>query len=119
MWDLVLSIGLLCYGLLNVIAGMFQYSNVAGVINQAYELQGIGEFTSTDLATSVGVAINVVNIGLYLVTLVITVRLLRASKLSFYVPVIGGTLASIVTVVLLLVVVFNDPAFLDYLGSAG
>lgn len=117
-WDLILSIGLLAYGFFNVVAGFFQYSNIAEVVNQAYALQGVGEFTSTEFAETVGLAINVVNVVIYAVTALVTIRLLRARRLAFYVPLIGGALAAIVVAVLLLVLMFSDPAFMAYVNNA-
>ncbi|HEV7957505.1 MAG: hypothetical protein JWL94_662 [Microbacteriaceae bacterium] len=117
-WDLILSAALLAYGFVNVVVGLVQYSNVAEIVNQAYELQGIGEFTSTEFADSIGMAISVINVALYAVTALITVRLLRARRIAFYVPLIGGALAAIVVGALLLTLMFGDPAFLSYVNRS-
>ncbi|GAB3139462.1 DUF6264 family protein [Marisediminicola antarctica] len=116
-WDLFLSIALLAYGLLTVLGGFVQYSDIPAIINQAYAAQRIGEFTSIEQAGTVGTTIMVANVVLYAITAFLTVRLLRARRLAFYVPLIGGAVAATVTVVLILTLVVNDPAFREFVAS--
>jgi hypothetical protein len=116
-WDLVLSIALLAYGLLTVFGGFVQYSDIPSIINQAYAAQRIGEFTSIEQAETVGTTIMVVNVVLYAITAFLTVQLLRARRLAFYVPVVGGAVAATITVTLILTLVINDPAFREFVAS--
>ncbi|MET3768914.1 hypothetical protein ABIB15_001600 [Marisediminicola sp. UYEF4] len=116
-WDLVLSIALLAYGLLTVFGGFVQYSDIPAIINQAYAAQRIGEFTSIDQAETVGTTIMVANVAVYAITAFLTVRLLRARRLAFYVPLIGGAVAATITVILILTLVINDPAFREFVAS--
>jgi len=116
-WDLVLSIALLAYGLLTIFGGLTQYTDIPSIIDQAYEAQGIGEFTSTELASTVGVVIVIVHTLLYVITALVTVRLLQARRLAFYVPLIGGALAITVAIALILMLMLSDPAFNAYVGS--
>ncbi|MEY2848203.1 MAG: hypothetical protein RI885_868 [Actinomycetota bacterium] len=117
MWDRVLSLALLGYGLYTVLTGLFQYADLAGVIQQVYEIQGIGTYTATASAETAGVVIRVVLVGVWLVTALLTVRLLRAGRFAFYVPVIGGVLVGIVISVMLGGLLVADPAFMDYVGE--
>lgn len=116
-WDLVLSIALLAYGLLTVFGGFVQYSDIPAIINQAYAAQRIGEFTSIEQAETVGTTIMVANVAVYAITAFLTVRLLRARRLAFYVPLIGGAVAATITVILILTLVINDPAFREFVAS--
>ena len=116
-WDLVLSVGLLAYGLLNIIAGFVQFSDLGQLINEIYAAQGIGKFTPTSLSSSLGIVVNLANVVLWISALLITVRLLRRGKLAFYVPLIGGALASIVAAVCMVVLLLSDPAFAAYVSS--
>ena len=118
-WDIILSTALLTYGLLYVISGLFQFSNLSGFIDQVYEVLGVGDFTPTGTEESVGLAINVVNVGLYIATVLLTVGLLRAGRLAFYVPLISGAVATIVSGVLLRAVISGDPAWINFLSSVG
>lgn len=116
-WDLILSIALLAYGLLTVFGGLVQYSDIPAIINQAYAAQRIGEFTSIEQAETVGTTIMVANVALYAITAFLTVKLLRARRLAFYVPLIGGAVAATITVILILTLVVNDPAFQEFVAS--
>ncbi|WP_165063896.1 DUF6264 family protein [Marisediminicola senii] len=117
-WDLILSVALLAYGLFTVLSGLVQYSNLGAMMQQVYDTQGVGDFTEYDLARTIGFTLIVVNTVIYAITLYITVRLLRATRLAFYVPLIAGVLASIVTVGLIVTLMLSDPAFVTYLGNA-
>jgi multisubunit Na+/H+ antiporter MnhC subunit len=118
-WDRILSIGLLAYGLYSVIVSIVQFSNLDALMNQAYELQGIGEFSSTELAGTLGIAMIVTQIVIYLATLVITMALLRRGRLAFWVPLAGGVLAGLIVAVCLIVLMTTDPAFIDYVTEMG
>jgi hypothetical protein len=116
-WDLVLSTALLAYGLINVFSGFFQFSDLGRLINGVYATQGVGQFTPTSLSTTLGIVINVTDVVLWIATAFVTVRLLRRQKLAFYVPLIGGAVASIVAASCLMVLLFSDPAFSAYLNG--
>ena len=118
-WDLILSVGLLSYGLITVMTGFVQYSDVASIINQAYEIQGVGAFTSTDSADTVGTAAIFVNVVLYAITAAITIQLLRRRRLAFYVPIIGGALSAIIIGIMIVSLMLGDPAFTEYMNNAG
>lgn len=118
-WDLYLTSILLAYGLFTVISGLFQYSDLAAVIQQVYTAQGIGRFTSVDGARLGGLVVNIVNLALFAVTAVLTYRRLRARKISFWLPLVGGAVAGIVTAGVFMVLIFSDPAFTTYMASRG
>ncbi|HEY0260140.1 MAG TPA: DUF6264 family protein [Lacisediminihabitans sp.] len=118
-WNVVLSVALLAYGLINIIGGFFQFSDPASLLNDVYAAQGIGTFTPSALATALGVVINVSSAVLWIIAAAVTGRLLRRNRLAFYVPVIAGVVASIVVGVCLLVLMFSDPAFTTYVNGQG
>lgn len=116
-WDRAVTVALLAYGLFGVIAGVARGSNIAVVIDQLYQLQNIGSYVATPAADTVGMAINIVNIVLYAITVLVTVRFLQAGRVAFYIPIIGGVLAAIIGAILIFVLMFNDPAFVAYITS--
>jgi hypothetical protein len=118
-WDLVFSTALLAYGLMSVISGFFQFSDLGTLINTIYATQGVGKFTPTTLSATLGTVIIVSNVVLWIVTAVVTVRLLRRHRLAFYVPLIGGAVASIVAAGCLTALLFSDPAFSAYVSGRG
>jgi hypothetical protein len=116
-WDLMLSAVLLAYGLYGVVSGMFQFADLGALINRVYQVQGIGQFTTTPLATALGVVINVSDVVLFVATALITFALLRRGRIAFYVPLIGGVIAGLIAVVCILVLVFGDPAYINHFSG--
>jgi len=116
-WDRILSILLLAYGLYSVITGVYQFRDLSGLLDQIYQLEGVGTFTPTALSAALGIVIVVSQIVIYIATLLITMTLLRRRRLSFWVPLVGGALAGLVVTVCLLVLMGSDPAFIAYVGG--
>jgi hypothetical protein len=112
-WDLIVSAGLLGYGLFSVISGFPVYADPVTLLNQIAQLQGLGHFSPSALATALGIVINATSAVIWVVTAAITYRLLRRGRLAFYVPVIGGVLVAIVGAVCMLVIMLSDPSFID------
>ena len=114
-WDLILTVALLAYGALNVFSQVGQYSDITGFLNrmaEQYPVFGTGTFTPTGREAAVGMTINVVNLVLYLGTLLLSVRRLRQRKLTFFVPLIGGAVAAITAAILLSSILASSPGFL-------
>lgn len=118
-WDVILTVALLTYGFVVAVSGLVQPIDVAKALGDVYRMQGIGDFTSVELAQSIGLGITFSNVVIFALTLVVTVRSLLAKRISFYWPLVGGAVAAIIGGVLLFVVIINDPAFSAYVGSAG
>ncbi|CAN5251461.1 hypothetical protein BH09ACT3_BH09ACT3_12910 [soil metagenome] len=116
-WDRILSIALLAFGLYNVITGVVQFRDLGAMLNQVYELQGVGSYTETALTAALGTVIVVSQVVIFLVTLTITMSLLRRAKLAFWVPLVGGALAGVIVMVSLLVLMGSDPAFIAYVNE--
>ena len=55
-WDLVLSTGLMVYGFLNVLSGLFQYADLAAFLDQLYEAFKIGNYAATGMERPIGIA---------------------------------------------------------------
>ncbi|WP_394769822.1 DUF6264 family protein [Lacisediminihabitans sp.] len=115
-WDAFLSYALLAYGAVTVIAGFFQFTDLNAVIQQVYTMMNIGTYTPTALAGTLGIVINVSNVVLFLVTVVVTTRALRKGRVAFYLPIIGGAVAYLVSFVCLATLMLGDPAFTAYVG---
>lgn len=118
-WDLALSIGMLAYAAVTILAGFSQYSDLPSLLNQVYAQQGIGTFAGTEFAATAGFAINASNLIIYASVLPLTVARLRARRIAFWIPLAGGVLAAIITGSLMIAVMVNDPTFIEYVGSAG
>lgn len=118
-WDRFLSIALLGYGLVNVIASTTQYADLAGYLGQVYAMFNLGEYQPNGEEARVGLTMNIVMLGLFLVTAVLTVMRLRARRIAFWVPIVGGVLAVIVSGILLQPFVPDTATLRDLLNSIG
>ncbi|WP_411701456.1 DUF6264 family protein [Conyzicola sp.] len=116
-WDFVLTVGLLVFGAYSVASSVPSLLDFGATLDQMYELSGYGDYTELELARGIGIAILVSQSVLYVVTVIVTLMRLRARKLSFFVPLIGGALAAIVIFVLLLVAMVSDPALAATIGT--
>lgn len=116
-WDLILTSVLLGYAAVNVLAQLFSGSTLTTVMTQFYRAQGIGEYTPTALAQNLGTVLNVVTVVLFVVTVFATTWFMRRGRISFWVPLVGGAVATIVALVFVVVLLQGDPAFLSYMDG--
>jgi hypothetical protein len=116
-WDLILTAVILAYATLNVVSQLFLGSTLSTVIEDFYRLQGIGTYTPTSLAGTLGVVLNGVTAVLYVLTVALTVRQLRRGRVAFYIPIIGGVIAMLVAVAFVMVLLTGDPTFTSYMNG--
>lgn len=114
-WDRVLTIALLVFGVLNVLTSIPQMLLLSRTLDEAYRLQGIGDYTNEPLATGIGIAINAVGVVLLLAGAALALARLRAGRLAFWVPLVAGATAFLITAVLMLVAILGDPALPAFL----
>lgn len=115
--DIVITTVLLAIGVYDVVSRWSLNLDLASIIRQVYDLQGIGEFTSVGLAEQVGALTNVVRLAVLVGTIAWALVRINAGKRAFWVPLLGGVLATVTTFVFYLVVVISDPAFLSYVDQ--
>jgi hypothetical protein len=116
-WDLILTSVLLGYAAVNVLAQLFSGSTLTTVMAQFSRAQGIGVYTPTALGQTLGTVLNVVTVVLFIATVFATSWMMRRGRISFWVPLVGGAIATIVAVVFAVVLLRGDPAFISYLGG--
>ncbi len=114
-WDRVLTIALLVFGTFNVLTGIPQMLRLSQALDEAYASQGFGDYTADSLATAMGIAVNVVNVLLLIAAVAASVRQLRAGRIAFWIPLVAGAVALIVTIVLIGAAMLGDPALPSYL----
>ena len=113
-WDVALTTALLILGVLDVVGSFSRFGNLASTLRDAYEQQGIGKFTTDQLANDMGIAMNVTRVVLLVVAIGFGLWRLGQNKIAFWVPLAAGGLAFLVVLVCLLVVVITDPALAQY-----
>jgi len=118
-WDLVLTIALLAYGFMTVLASLSGAADLGRTVEQVYAIQGLGTYTPTALAGTLTTVANVAQVALLVLAVWVSYRLLKAGRIAFWVPLAAGALAAVLVGILGLTLMVSDPAFLDYVGSAG
>ena len=116
-WDLAMTVAFLVFGAYSVVSSIPGLLDFGATIKQIYSVSGYGDYTAIGLADGVGIGILVSQSVLFVITVLITALRLRARKLAFFVPLIGGAVAGIVIFVLMLVAIVSDPAFAATLDS--
>jgi hypothetical protein len=108
---------ILAYATLNVVSQLFLGSSLSTVIDDFYRLQGIGKYTPTSLAGTLSIVLNGVTAVLYVLTVAFTVRQLRRGRVAFYIPIIGGVIATLVAVAFVIALLTGDPTFTSYMNG--
>lgn len=108
--------GLLLWGLANVLTGFAQYSDLPELIDQVYATQSIGDYVATSLTSTIGTLVIVSNVVLWTFAAWITTRRLIAGRLAFWVPLLAGVVATTVSLVAVGVLMGSDPVFQQYVA---
>lgn len=116
-WDLFLTVGLLAIGVFNVVSGFFSFRDLPGMLTELYRSQGIAPYTEVGLAHTVGTAISVSQVVVLLVTIWASFLALKKKRLAFYWPLVGFVVTMLTTLVLILVAMFGDPAFMTFVNN--
>lgn len=116
-WDVAVTVALLVFGAYSVVSSIPGLLDFGATINQIYALSGYGDYTEIALANGIGIGILVSQSVLFVVTVLLTALRLRAHKIAFFVPIVGGVVAGAVIFVLMLVAIVSDPAFAATLDS--
>jgi len=111
--DFVLTVGLLVIGLWSVVEAL-SVGSVASTIRTVVEQQ------YTDLSNPAALSSAVLVRAVVLVVLFVlvawwSIRRLRARRWTFWVPLVGGVVATVLGMVPVMVVIFQDPQFAAYL----
>ena len=101
----------------NVISNLLLVSGFSRTLLSAFSAQGypVDDFSGQAQLQQAGAAIAIVSLVVFVPVLVLTVRRLRAGKLTFWVPLAGGVVVTIVQMVLVLSVFLGDAAFVQSL----
>ena len=101
----------------NVISNLLLVSGFSRTLLSAFSAQGypVDDFSGQAQLQQAGAAIAIVSLVVFVPVLVLTVRRLRAGKLTAWVPLAGGVVVTIVQMVLVLSVFLGDAAFVQSL----
>jgi len=113
-WDRILTIGLLAFGAFGAWNSAASLQEIPRQMQLSYDLMGVGTFTPPEWLPTVVLVGTIVQLALYAVVLGLSVLRLRAGRLAFWIPLAGGAASFAVTLVLLSIVMLNDPTYVDF-----
>lgn len=115
------TMALLAFGLTAVLLSIPGFLQFDVGLRGAFEAQGLEAYTSVDVARTMGIAIVVGQLLLWVLTLAVTLAALRRGRLSWWIPLVGGAVAVLLVSVLAIAAIVVDPAFSAYMDgiSAG
>lgn len=118
--DRFATIGLLAYGLINVVVTAISYLDLTRVMNESMKILGIeGEFTNYEQGKLWGTIAAVVLVVGWSLTATASIRRLRSAKITWWVPLVGAVATMLIASMCLAVPMLNDPAFMSYLDGIG
>jgi hypothetical protein len=116
-FDAAITIGLLAAGLVNVVGSIGANADPSRAINQSYAIFGGGTYTVTPQTSTIGIAVNVVNIVVFVLAAWISLELVKRKRVAFWVPIAGAVVATVITSILVLTLIVADPAFQQIMSS--
>ncbi|CCE76140.1 DUF6264 family protein [Clavibacter nebraskensis] len=118
-FDAAITVGLLAAGLVNVVGSIGANADPSLAIDQSYALFGGGTYEVTPQTSVIGIAVNVVNIVVFVLAAWISLELVKRRRIAFWVPIVGAIVATVITSVLVLTLIVQDPAFQQIMSSRG
>lgn len=117
-WDVVLTVLLVAIGAYTTINSVGAYLDLPGTFQRLYDAYGYtGTFPATDLARPIGVVLAIVEPVALVLAVALSARQMRRGRVTFWIPLTIGAVATILASVLLVVVLWQDPGFVQFLGT--
>jgi hypothetical protein len=112
--DRMVTIALLVLGAFGAWNSATSLQQLPAAIQTVYSQQGIGTYAPQEWLPTLALIGTVSMLALYAGVLGWSIARLRAGRIAFWVPVVGGVVALVATIVLTGIVFFTDPTFLSY-----
>lgn len=113
--DRMVTVALLVLGAFGAWNSATSLQQLPAAIQTVYTQQGVGTYSPQEWLPTLALIGTVSMLALYAGVLGWSIARLRAGRITFWVPIVGGVVALLVTIVLTAIVFFTDPAFLSYL----
>lgn len=111
--DRLITIFLLVIGAYGALSMAFELYRFPLSQRTTAEMLGISDYTPPAWLEPVGIVCAIVVLALYAVNLILSVRRMRANKLTFFVPLIAGVVAFLLFLVIAIAAVAASPEFLQ------
>lgn len=111
--DRVITVFLLVIGAFGALNTAFELYRFPQAQQKTAEMLGLSDYTPPSWLGPVGIVCAIVVLAIYAVSLILSVRRLRANKLTFFVPLIAGVVAFLLFFVLAIAAVASSPELLQ------
>lgn len=116
--DMVVSIVLLVIGFFSVLIAVLNAFTITYQMEQIYSQYGVdGEYQPGAGAAIATAVIILSHIVLYTLAVIFTIVLIRKRRISWWLPLSAGVLASVIFIGTFVALIVADPALLDVLTS--
>lgn len=112
--DRMVTVALLVLGAFGAWNSAMSLQQFPALIQTVYSQQGIGTYSPQEWLPTLALVGTVFMLTLYAGVLGWSIARLRAGRLAFWVPIVGGVISLVATIVLSAIVFFTDPTFLSY-----
>lgn len=112
--DRMVTIALLVLGALGAWNSATSLQQLPAAIQTVYTQQGVGTYSPQEWLPTLALIGTVSMLALYAGVLGWSIARLRAGKLAFWVPIVGGVVALVAMVVITGIVFFTDPTFVSF-----
>lgn len=110
--DMIASVILLVLGGIGVLYALLNALTMNIQMEAIYDQYGVDYAPGAGTAIASAVLV-ISHLVLYAIAVIVTVTLIRKRRISFWLPLTLGAIASIIFVATILVLAFSDPALLD------
>lgn len=116
--DRFVTIGLLAYGLVNVVVSGISYLDPARVMNETLATLGVdGEFTNIAQGKLWGTIAAILLVAGWAITSALSIRRLRRGKITWWLPLVGAVVTVGLASICIAVPMLGDPAFVAHMNS--
>lgn len=112
--DIIATTLLLLIGVTDVVGSFPLFASLSGQLTAVYAQLGVGGTSASPLAEPLGLAINIVRVAVLVAAIIVSLLLIQRRRRAFWVPVAGYVLAGILAGILVVVIMLNDPAYIDW-----
>jgi hypothetical protein len=102
---------LLGIGVFTLLQSLPEYLSYSTALNSINKQLGIGAFPLVSLADKVGIALLVVHVVIFLLTVWWALRTLARGKRAFYIPLVGFAVFAVIYSVVITLLIHADPTF--------
>ena len=116
-WDRVITTAFLAYGAFTLFTRFLTLDSTGESLKQSLASVGFTGFDSVAQINEVALTSAIVELGILAIAVMLSVRRLRSGKITFFIPLIAGVLATVIMAMIFMPIVVADPAYLTWAES--